>query len=191
MLELLQHLEIKLKLEVGKLLEQHGLICEEDGEQHEELLDGELFDAILEEGELFEGEEQETLLETQLGEIDVELQDEHFMMMLEEWQLDDKLNDEIFCEHEANLELGEGLLMVDEGLLEEQQASDCISRVVVGTLTLQKQSGRELGKLLDNGNDGRGSGDEVLKPGLDFPGVLELGSDITGLAPDLNDKDDW
>ena len=40
---------MQLKLEVGKLLEQHGLICEEDGELQDELHDGELLDGEMDE----------------------------------------------------------------------------------------------------------------------------------------------
>ena len=48
MLELLQLLEMELKLELGKLLEQQGLTLEEDGELQDELLDDELFEGEME-----------------------------------------------------------------------------------------------------------------------------------------------
>jgi len=52
------------------------------------------------EGELFEGKEQEMLLETKLEEIEGELHDEHFITLLEEKQLEDKLDEEILSELE-------------------------------------------------------------------------------------------
>jgi len=46
---LLQLLEMELKLDLSKLLEQQGLTFEDDGELHDELFDGELLDGKLEE----------------------------------------------------------------------------------------------------------------------------------------------
>ena len=73
-LKLLQLLEIQLRLEDGKLLEQHGLICEQGEQLQDELLDTELFD----------GEEDEKLHECILDEL-------HSLLLLVEIQL--KLED--------------------------------------------------------------------------------------------------
>ena len=78
--ELLELFDIELKLDVGKLLEQHGLLCEEDGEGKEELEDEELFDDKLQEqlydSTLFDIEEHERQLEMRLDDIEVELQED-------------------------------------------------------------------------------------------------------------------
>ena len=136
-------IDIELKLEVGKLLEQQGLVSEEDRKQHAELYDGELFEAMLDEKlhdfELFEGEEQERQQEARLEEVEGELLDEHFIIKLEEWQLDEScwLKEE---------EQQQGKLTIDEEV-------DCVRTLEVGTLTLQKQSGSEFWRLKDNNID--------------------------------------
>ena len=73
MLELLQLLEMELKLELSKLLEQHGLTLEEDGELQDELLDD----------ELFEGEMEDKLQEFRLDELSILLKLEDMQLRLE------------------------------------------------------------------------------------------------------------
>jgi hypothetical protein len=73
MLELLQLLEIELKLELGKLHEQQGLTLEEDGELQDELLDD----------ELFEGEMEDKLQGIRLDELSILLKLEDMQLRLE------------------------------------------------------------------------------------------------------------
>ena len=102
---------MQLRLELGKLLEEPGLFSEEDGELHEELLEGQLLDGQLDDSLLHFSLDEELklqellemllklqlpmLLEQQglLNDEDVELQDRILDKELSEEQLNDKLED--------------------------------------------------------------------------------------------------
>ena len=85
MLELLQLLEMELKLELSKLLEQHGLTLEEDGELQVELLDD----------ELFEGEMEDKLQEFRLDELSILLKLEDMQLRLELCTQEEQADEEL------------------------------------------------------------------------------------------------
>lgn len=97
LLKQLQLSETELKLELGELLEEHRLICEHDGELHEELCNGQLFDGELHDelvdGELFDGKLDESELDLSLEEIDglLELLDKELKLELCELSDDEGL----------------------------------------------------------------------------------------------------